>query len=214
MRIPAWGPEYSLKELMLSREKKKVRLKLGEEEYFCSPDEIGIAVVGMVKTFNESSGLADYSTTGAVTRGTLELLDVLGELEVPNLYIVKYNELEKGKELIKELKEFEDGAKVYQTSCVNPAVDTQIVDDLKPLKVLFVTGLNAHTNIMQFVNTLKAEKDSGKIKLEKLLLPDACVGIVNKIANFDELNFWAKYYMSEYSGAELVEVYRGETRIA
>ncbi|UCD04130.1 MAG: hypothetical protein JSW73_00585 [Candidatus Woesearchaeota archaeon] len=214
MRIPAWGPEYQIQELGIGKGKKgRINLTLGDEKYSFRPKEIGISILGTVEAFNSNPQFADYATVEPIYQGTLELLDALAELEVPNLYIVKYANIDKGQDLVGDLKEYEEGAKVYLSKCTNPTIDTEIIKDLKDVKALFVTGLQGHTNIMQFVNALKSQKESGRIGLEQLFLPDSCVGIVNKLENYDELNFWSKNYMSTNSDAKIVDVYRGETKI-
>lgn len=216
MKLSTWSPSYTIKEVKVTQAEGNLKLSIAEKgrligsaadeiegtEY--SKEEIAITVLGMVDFYKPQ-----YSHLGSIVKGIINVLDSFDDLGIECQQFVKCSYLENGLELLGELSDF-DGEN-YESPCSNPIHGTNIFDGLENKKVLLVAGIESEQMVMQYVNSLNAMRQAETLALEHVLVVNDCTSSVGKQRT--ERDLWAKYIM-EKNGSTIIDLYRGETRIA
>ena len=206
MRLATWAPEYEAKDVKLkSGKSNKLELIIEEEKKGSyKKSEIAATILGAVESFK-----LDYASLREALDSSVRVLDSMDELGIGCQQYVKYKNRDDGDKMLGELADF-DG-EFYETGCANPAIDTDIIDKLKDKKIVLVMGFPSDQDVVQYVNSLVACRESKKLpNLEHVIVLDSCV--TNFGLKAEDRDFWAKYTM-EKSGAIVGTLYRGETRI-
>jgi len=221
VRLTSFAPEYKTLDLHLTADPDQIGLQLNDGEIKkYNKQDVGFLGIGLVNTFANAEGFAEPDLALRISEQTGRVLDVLADLGIENLFLIKYSNLPEGTDLLEEIAEFEpdpsepeEGTKIYESACRNPTIDTDILRDISELKVLLVEGLQAHTNVLTCIETLLDKHPTNPIALENLYVIDSCTKTTSAVKHANEKDYWAKQAMEE-AGAKIVEVYAGDTKIA